>query len=97
MECLKVHFVFRFFYGACLLSSTCCARDHAIMFGWVNGVSLPEMRLSRVMKQSPAFWFAPCRCALSKRTQGASLSTDTLVAKLNVAALERIKDIFVLL
>lgn len=29
--------------------------------------------------------------------QGASMSTDTLRAKLNVSALERIKDTFVLL
>lgn len=37
VECLKVHFVFRFFYRACLLDSTCCARNQASMFGWVMG------------------------------------------------------------
>lgn len=37
VECLKVHFGFRFFYRACLLSSTCCARDHTTMFGWIMG------------------------------------------------------------
>lgn len=37
VECLKVRFVYTFFYKACLLSSMCCARDHAIKFGWVMG------------------------------------------------------------
>lgn len=45
VECLKVHFVFRFFYRACLLGSMFCARI------WLaNGISLPEVRLSQVIK-----------------------------------------------
>lgn len=96
MECLKVHFVFRFFYRACAQQHVLCKEpSQRVWLG--NGISLPEVRLSQVMKHL-LLLFALYRCALSKRTQGASLSTDMLMAKLNLSALERIiKDTFVLL
>lgn len=62
-----------------------------------NGISLPEVRLSQIMKQLPVFGL-PCIDVLwVKHTQGASLSTDMLMAKLNVSTLGRKKDTFVLL